>query len=90
MAFHHARAFPVAPSDATIKYHATAAAVGNSHDSVAPVSEGGKVNRGGSSEAGAAAMELDREPKAREDREKLKKARGNKHDHRAILQTSSL
>ena len=39
------------------------------------MSEGGKVKRGGSSEAEAAAMGIEREAKAREDREKLKEAR---------------
>ena len=75
VAYHHARAFPVAPSNGNHQVPPTAAAVGSAHDSVAPVGEGGKVKTGGSSEAGAAAMELERESKAREDREKLKEAR---------------
>lgn len=50
-------------------------AVGGAHDSAALVSGGARGKKGGPSEAEAAVIELEREAKAREDREKLKEAR---------------
>lgn len=51
------------------------ASVGGVHDSAAPMSGGGKGKKEGLSEVEAAAVELEREVKAKEDREKLKEAR---------------